>query len=93
MSTSGSDRRAVEDAMKKVRFPGWLERRPYSSHTKIRIASGRPASKVPEAEPAQPTTFEVSGNVIRFALRAPARPADRTELPAEASPRMAGSPN
>ena len=93
MSTSGSDRRAVEGAMKKVCFPGWLERRPYSSHTKIRIAYGRPASKVPEAEPAQPTTFEASGNVIRFALRTPARPADRTELPAEASPRMAGSPN
>jgi hypothetical protein len=82
MSSSGSNRRAVEGAMKKVRFPGWLERRPYSSHTKMRIAAGRPASKVPEAEPAPTTIYEASGNVIRFALRARALPADRPEMPA-----------
>ena len=93
MSSSGSDRRAVEGAMKKVRFPGWLERRPYSRHTKLRIAFGRPASKVPEADPSQPTIHGTSGNVIRFALRARALPAEGTAAPSSASPMVFGSPN
>ncbi|MGU3661154.1 hypothetical protein [Methylobacterium fujisawaense] len=79
--------------MKKVRFPGWLERRPYSAHTKLRIASGRPATKVPEAEPAQPTTHGASGNVIRFALRARSLPAEGTAVPPPSSPMVVGFPS
>lgn len=78
--------------MKKVRLPGWLERRPYSAHTKLRIASGRPASKVPEAEPAQPISQGSSGNVIRFALRARALPAEGTAVPPPSTPMVVGFP-
>lgn len=94
MPAFGSDRRAAEGVMKKVRFPAWLERRRYSPFTKLRIASRGSAPKVQEA-PAAPSAFpEQSGNVIPFGRRTPT-PAteDRPEVSVPVPPpREAGTP-